>query len=89
MHQFTTSWATPGNAWYAQIVLFCTEGCSMSLIYKCILKQIFDHLCSLCHCPWQSAACSGAMCLLTTSWLMPGMLGLFYFAMGVAWGAEM
>jgi hypothetical protein len=29
------------------------------------------------------------MRLLATSWAMPGMLGFFYFVMGVASGAEM
>jgi hypothetical protein len=28
------------------------------------------------------------MCLLTTLWVMPGMLGWFYFMLGVAWGAK-
>jgi hypothetical protein len=35
-----------------------------------------------------SAARSGTMRLLATSWSMPGTLGLFYFALEVAWGAK-
>jgi hypothetical protein len=29
------------------------------------------------------------MRLLATSWATPGTLGLFYFALGVAWGTKM
>ncbi len=30
-----------GDAWHARFVLFCAEGCVMSLFYQCVLKQIF------------------------------------------------
>jgi hypothetical protein len=42
----------------------------------------------LCCQPWQSAACSGTIFLLATSWLTPCMLGLFYVVLGVAWGTK-
>jgi hypothetical protein len=38
----------------------------------------------LCRRLWQSTAGSGAMHVLSTSWLTLGMLGLFFFA----WGGE-
>jgi hypothetical protein len=49
MRQFTTSWVTsgtPGLFYFAlrghtQFVLFCAEGCIMSLFYQCVSKQIF------------------------------------------------
>jgi hypothetical protein len=42
---------------------------------------------NVCHSlyrrPWQSAACSGAMCVLETTWATPGKLRFFFlFCMG-------
>jgi hypothetical protein len=87
--QFTISWAMPGTL---GLFYFALGGVLCHFIYQCILKQNFAirgnirH--GLCHCPWQSSALSSAICLLATSWSMPGTLDLFYFALGVTWGAK-
>jgi hypothetical protein len=81
MHLLATSWVTPGMhgflCWGVSSVPF------LSLCFKAKNLPIRGNICNcLCRRPWQYVAHSGANHLLTTSWMTPGTLRLFYFALG-------